>query len=110
MTSEHHQLSTSALVEALQTGSVTSRQLTEQCLQRIEKFNPQLNAFVSVDASSALAQADAVDAKRSSGQTVGLLEGLPIGIKDNMCQVGITTTCGSRMLNNFKPPYDATVV
>lgn len=110
MTFEYQTASTSAIIEALQNGSITSRQLTEQCLARIERLNPQLNAFLSVDAEGALKQADKIDARRSSGQQVGLLQGLPIGIKDNICQTGILTTCGSRILNNFKPPYDATVV
>lgn len=110
MSFEYQSQSTKSIVNALREGTITSRVLTEQCLQRIDRLNPELNAFVSVDSAGALKQADAVDARRKSGQTVGLLEGIPIGIKDNMCQVGIKTTCGSRMLNNFKPPYDAHVV
>lgn len=102
--------STTALIDALQSGQLTSRALTEASLAQIQLQNPQLNAFVTVEADAALAQADAVDAKRSAGQSVGLLQGLPIGIKDNMCQQGTLTTCGSRMLHNYRPPYDAHVV
>ena len=98
------------LLPQLQSGELTSRQLTEACLTRIEQLNPTINAFVSVSAEQALQQADAVDAKRKAGSTVGLLQGLPIGIKDNMCRIGGTSTCGSRMLHNYKPPYDAHVV
>jgi len=108
--SDHHKQSTAALISALNNGELTSRSLTEACLARIDELNPQTNAFVSVDREAALAKADAVDAKRSSGGDVGLLSGLPIGIKDNMCQTGTPTTCGSKMLANYKPPYDAHVV
>ncbi len=102
--------STSELVAAMQSGELTSRALTEECLARIRERNPTLNAFISVDEAGALAQADAIDSRRKSGASVGLLHGIPVGIKDNMCQTGIRTTCGSRMLQNFKPPYDAHVV
>jgi aspartyl-tRNA(Asn)/glutamyl-tRNA(Gln) amidotransferase subunit A len=105
-----HAQPTEFLLQALQTGNLTSRQLTEACLKRIEQFNPTLNAFVSVDAEAAIAQAERVDAKRAAGDTIGLLQGIPVGIKDNMCQTGTLTTCGSRMLHNYKPPYNAHVV
>jgi aspartyl-tRNA(Asn)/glutamyl-tRNA(Gln) amidotransferase subunit A len=108
--SELLQQSTRSLVAGLKSGDLSSRQLTEHCLARIDSLNPQINAFVSVDADAALAQADSVDAKRKAGQTVGLLQGLPIGIKDNICQTGVATTCGSRMLEEFRPPYNAHVV
>ncbi|MEZ6129481.1 MAG: Asp-tRNA(Asn)/Glu-tRNA(Gln) amidotransferase subunit GatA [Planctomycetaceae bacterium] len=101
---------TAALLDWLERGTMTSRELTENCLARIEEQNPTLNAFVSVNAEAALAQADAVDARRAAGQPIGLLQGLPVGIKDNMCQTGTLTTCGSRMLHHFRPPYDAHVV
>ncbi|MEZ6058949.1 MAG: Asp-tRNA(Asn)/Glu-tRNA(Gln) amidotransferase subunit GatA [Planctomycetaceae bacterium] len=102
--------STAELLSALQSGDLTSRALTEACLGRIRERNPELNAFISVDEAGALQQADAIDAKRKSGEPVGLLQGLPVGIKDNMCQTSVRTTCGSRMLQNFLPPYDAHVV
>lgn len=105
-----HTLSTKDLVSKLQSGDLTSRSLTEACLQRIEQLNPTLNAFLSVDADAALAQADAIDARRTNGDAVGLLQGLPVAIKDNMCQKEVLTTCGSQMLSNYKPPYDAHAV
>lgn len=104
------QKSPRALVSALESGQLTSRQLTEACLARIGDLNERLNAFISVDAAGALAQADAIDARRAAGESVGLLRGMPVAVKDNMCQRGGTTTCGSRMLENFRPPYDAHVV
>ena len=107
---ELHEQSTDSLLRALQVGELTSRKLTAACLARIDTLNPTLNAFISVSADAALAKADAVDSKRAAGETVGMLQGLPVGIKDNMCQAGVATTCGSRMLNNYRPPYDAHVV
>jgi len=101
---------TSDLIAQLTSGSLTARQLTETSLSRIAEHNPALNAFVSVDADGALSQADDIDRRRKSGQPVGRLAGLPIAIKDNMCQKDVPTTCGSRMLENFRPPYDAHVV
>lgn len=105
-----HTLTTPQLVDKLQAGTLTSRTLTESCLNRIEQLNPELNAFISVDAEGALSMADAIDTKRAQGERVGRLQGIPVGIKDNMCQNGIATTCGSRMLANYKPPYDSHVV
>lgn len=105
-----HTQPTDALLQALASGELTSRTLTESCLKRIEELNGTLNAFTSVDADGAIAAAVTIDAKRKSGQPIGLLQGLPVGIKDNMCQTGMGTTCGSRMLHNYKPPYDAHVV
>ncbi len=98
---ELHNQSTESLLAALASGELTSRTLTEACLTRIEEQNPQLNAFVNVNADAALAKADAVDARRNAGEAVGLLQGLPVGIKDNMCQSGALTTCGSKMLGNY---------
>ncbi len=102
--------STRELIHQLSSGSITARQLTQQSLDRINTLNAELNAFVSVDADSALQQADDIDRRRSAGESVGRLAGLPIGIKDNICQKDRPTTCGSRMLQNFRPPYDAHVI
>jgi len=105
-----HTQSTPALLQVLKSGDLTSRALTEACLQRIQQLNRSLNAFVTVDSEGALARADAIDAKRRNGESVGLLQGLPVGVKDNMCQVDQLASCGSRMLHNYKPPYDAHVI
>ncbi|MCA9064023.1 MAG: Asp-tRNA(Asn)/Glu-tRNA(Gln) amidotransferase subunit GatA, partial [Planctomycetaceae bacterium] len=64
----------------------------------------------SVDSDAARQQADSVDARRAAGDSVGLLAGIPVALKDNICQQGIPTTCGSRMLENYRPPYNAHVV
>jgi aspartyl-tRNA(Asn)/glutamyl-tRNA(Gln) amidotransferase subunit A len=102
--------STRDLISQLNSGVLTSRQLTQSCLDRIATLNSVLNAFIFVDAEGALQHADDIDRRRNAGEPIGRLAGLPIGIKDNICQKNIPTTCGSRMLHNFRPPYDAHVV
>ncbi len=91
-------------------GELTSEELTRACLAQIEALNPRLNAFLAVDADAALAQARAVDARRAAGEEFGPLAGVPIGVKDNFCTTDFPTTCGSKMLDGWVPPYDATVV
>ena len=102
--------STCDLISQMNSGVLTARQLTQSCLDRIATLNGALNAFIFVDAEGALQQADNIDRRRKAGEPVGRLAGLPIGIKDNICQKDTPTTCGSRMLKNFRPPYDAHVV
>ena len=99
---------TEALTQ-LATGKVSSRDLTVACLARIEAVDPQLNAFLTVTADQALAQADAADARRAAGETAPLL-GVPLAIKDVLCLKGTRTTAGSRILENFVAPYTATAV
>lgn len=103
-------LPTSSLLSGLRDGEFTSRQLVESCLEEIGRQNPQLNAFVNVDEDGALAAADRVDARRAAGESLGVLAGLPLGIKDNICRTGMPATCGSRMLEAYRPPYSAHVV
>ena len=102
--------STRDLISQLNSGVLTARQLTQSCLDRIATLNGALNAFIFVDAEGALQHADDIDRRRKAGESIGRLAGLPIGIKDVICQKDIPTTCGSRMLQNFRPPYDAHVV
>jgi aspartyl-tRNA(Asn)/glutamyl-tRNA(Gln) amidotransferase subunit A len=84
-------------------------ELAQETLQQIESLEPKLHSFLQVTADYALAQAQQVDAQIAAGEEIGLLAGIPIAIKDNMCTQGIRTTCGSRILQNFVPPYDSTV-
>lgn len=97
------------LSAALAAGACSSEELTRAFLERIERFNPQLNAFITVTAESALAQARAADQRRQRGEA-GPLTGVPIAHKDIFCTDGVRTSCGSRMLDPFVAPYDATVV
>ena len=95
--------------DALRNGSTTAKEHSEQALKRIAATEPELKAFVNVTADQALIQAEAVDQAIVSKQDPGPLAGVTIGIKDNLCTKGITTTCSSRMLENFVPPYESTV-
>ncbi|MHA7860651.1 Asp-tRNA(Asn)/Glu-tRNA(Gln) amidotransferase subunit GatA [Tessaracoccus sp. Y36] len=89
---------------------LTSEELTRACLEQIEAVNLALNAFLAVDGEHALEQARAVDQRRAAGEELGPLAGVPVGVKDNYCTTDFPTTCGSRMLEGWVPPYDATVV
>jgi aspartyl-tRNA(Asn)/glutamyl-tRNA(Gln) amidotransferase subunit A len=84
-------------------------EITQEALDRIQALEPKLHSFLCVTAERALEQARAVDAKIAAGEEIGMLAGIPIGIKDNMCTKGIPTTCASRILENFVPPYESTV-
>ena len=98
------------MADALAAGEVTSVELTQAHLDRIEALNPSLNAFLLVDADGALVTARAVDEARARGEELPRLAGVPVAVKDIACTQGLTTTAGSRMLKDFVPPYDATVV
>ena len=84
-------------------------EITQSYLDRIRAVDAQVNSFLLVTDDHAIAQAKAVDAKIAAGDTIGLLEGIPIAIKDNICTQNIRTTCASRILENFVPPYESTV-
>ncbi len=94
---------------ALKTKKISAKEMTQFYLNRIEKINSKLNAFLHID-QSALKQAELIDQKIAAGENVGLLAGLPFGIKDLLCVKNMPTTAASKMLKNFVPPYDATVV
>ncbi len=103
-------LAASELAELMRQGEVTSEEVTAAHLERIEAVDPGLNAFLAVDADGALAQARDVDRRRAQGEQLPPLAGVPIAVKDNFCTRGMPTTCGSRMLEGWHPPYEATVV
>ena len=93
----------------LKAGQLSSVELTKACLERINQTEPRVHALVTVTDELALKQAQRADELIAKGDTHPLT-GIPVVIKDNMCTKGIRTTCSSRMLENFVPPYDATVV
>ncbi|MBP5973963.1 Asp-tRNA(Asn)/Glu-tRNA(Gln) amidotransferase subunit GatA [Brasilonema sp. CT11] len=84
-------------------------EITRVALERIQALEPKLHSFLCVTAQRALEQAQQVDAKIAAGEEISILTGIPIGIKDNLCTKGIPTTCASRILENFVPPYESTV-
>lgn len=89
---------------------ISSAELTQACIDRIGAVEPRVNALVTVCAEEALETAKRVDAKRARGEKLGRLAGIPAIIKDNMCTKGVLSTASSKMLYNYKPVYDATVV
>ena len=104
-----HHLTLAQLAAGLHGKRFSSVELTRHFLRRVERFNPALNALITVTAEHALASAERADRQLANG-TAGPLSGLPLVHKDIFCTDGVLTTCGSRMLSNFVAPYDATVV
>lgn len=96
--------------QALRSGQISSSELTEDCLKQIEQLNPRLNAFLTVTAEIARAQALTADRERRSGMDRGPLHGIPISHKDLFCTEGVRTTSGSKLYENFVPTFDAAIV
>ncbi|MCR5652450.1 MAG: Asp-tRNA(Asn)/Glu-tRNA(Gln) amidotransferase subunit GatA [Ruminococcus sp.] len=95
--------------DMLTSKEISCQELTKKYLDEIEKSNGELNAYVNITADTALAQAEKVDAKIAKGEEIGLLEGVPMTLKDNLSTKGIETTCCSKILTGYKPIYNATV-
>jgi aspartyl-tRNA(Asn)/glutamyl-tRNA(Gln) amidotransferase subunit A len=104
-------LGTAAQIAAqIRAGETTASAVLESHLAAIAEREPEIHAFNLVTVDEARAQAAAVDAMIAAGQDPGPLAGVPVAIKDNMCTHGVPTTCSSRILEGWRPPYDATVV
>ena len=102
--------SAAEMAAALTAGEITSVELTQAHLDQIAKVDSEVHAFLHVDREGALSQARDVDGKRKSGEKMSPLSGVPLALKDVLTQKGIPTTCGSKMLEGWRPPYDSTVV
>jgi aspartyl-tRNA(Asn)/glutamyl-tRNA(Gln) amidotransferase subunit A len=98
------------LAAAVRAGERSARTATEEALAAVAAGDGEVHAFLTVMGDEALAQADAVDAAVAQGRDPGPLAGVPVALKDNLCTRGVPTTCGSRILDGWRPPYDATVV
>ena len=107
---ELYALTAHELSEKLTSREVSAREVTQSVLGRIASTEERVHAYVTVTEAVALAQADAVDTARAAGESVSPLAGVPIALKDNLCTTGIETTCSSKILRGFVPPYSATVV
>ncbi|WP_029404877.1 Asp-tRNA(Asn)/Glu-tRNA(Gln) amidotransferase subunit GatA [Stutzerimonas stutzeri] len=104
-----HQLTLAEIARALAAKQFSAEELTRSLLTRIGQLDPQLNSFITVTEEQAIAQAKAADVRRANGEA-GALLGAPIGHKDLFCTEGVRTSCGSKILDNFQAPYDATIV
>ena len=104
-----HQMTLAEIARGLAEKTFSSEELTRTLLARIAQLDPQINSFITLTEDLAVTQAQAADARRAAGEN-GALLGVPLAHKDLFCTKGIRTSCGSKMLDNFKAPYDATVV
>jgi aspartyl-tRNA(Asn)/glutamyl-tRNA(Gln) amidotransferase subunit A len=95
---------------AVRSGERSARAVVEEALAKIARDDGELHAFLLTLDEAALAQADEIDRTVQQGRDPGPLAGVPIALKDNLCVTGVPTTCGSRILEGWRPPYDATVV
>lgn len=107
---ELYKLTAHEVRDLLREGKVTSEALVEDVFNRIEAVEEDIQSFMSLYKEDALKKAKAIDEKIVAGETLSDLAGIPIVIKDNMCTEGMKTTCSSKMLENFVPPYNATVI
>ena len=102
--------SAAVLADAIKSGEVSAEEVTRAHLDRIADVDDRVHAFLHVGTEEALADARRVDAKRTAGERLGPLAGVPLALKDVLTMKGVPTTCGSRVLEGWRPPYDSTVV
>ena len=98
------------LARLLETREISSQETVEHYLKEIDRLEPKLNSFITIDREAALVQAKASDARRVRGETLSPWDGIPIAVKDNISTQALRTTCASRFLKNYHPLFDATVV
>jgi len=103
-------ISATEFVSQAKDGAISVEEFVAKTLDRINRVEEKLHAFITVDSQNALAKSKEIDKKIKSKDKVGICFGMPISIKDNICTAGLKTTCASKMLENFVAPYDATVV
>ena len=94
---------------AIRGKEISSRELTREILSRIERIDPKIHSYITVLPEAAMREAAARDEELAGGHIRGPLHGVPVALKDIFCTKGVRTTCGSRILGDFDPPYDATV-
>ncbi|MBD3335867.1 MAG: Asp-tRNA(Asn)/Glu-tRNA(Gln) amidotransferase subunit GatA [Candidatus Eisenbacteria bacterium] len=104
------ELSAAEAAGRIRRGELRARELVDGCLERCRRVEPLINAFITVDAGGVRAAAEEVDRRVAAGEDPGPLAGVPVAVKDNICTRDLPTTCGSRMLESFRPGYDATAV
>lgn len=107
---ELYKLSAAELAKMLREGKCTSTQILDSIYERIDAVEDKVEAFVTITREEAYAKAKEIDEKFARGEELHPLAGIPIAIKDNICTKDVLTTCSSKMLYNFVPPYDATVM
>lgn len=107
---ELFEMTAASLSEKLRKKECSAVEITRSVLEQIEKTEDKIGSFVTVCEEQALKKAEEVDRKIAAGEALSSLAGIPIGVKDNICTKDVLTTCSSKMLYNFVPPYDATVV
>ena len=107
---EIYELTVHELADMLEKKEITSQQIVESYLSRIDDKEQEVKAFISQNRDNIIEYAKKIDEKRKNGEPVSKYAGIPIGIKDNICTKGEKTTCASKMLENFVSPYDATVI
>ncbi|MBN1899757.1 Asp-tRNA(Asn)/Glu-tRNA(Gln) amidotransferase subunit GatA [Candidatus Sumerlaeota bacterium] len=105
-----YELSVKEARDRLLQREISSRELTLGVLERIREIDPKIHAYLEVSEELAMEQAEEADKRLAKGDNISPLTGIPIAIKDNICAKGVRTTCASRILENFTPPYDATVI
>ena len=105
-----NELSAIEIQEKIRTQEISAEELISACFDRIEKVEDRIKAFVTLRKKAALAEAKKTDKRIKSGKKIGVLAGIPLAVKDLISVKRTQTSCGSKMLKNYVPPYDATVI